>query len=136
MPEFTCYSPPTPAPPLRWGARENYQLIPRLVLRKPRSPSESPANLIRHVDLDAQLFSPGPDQVGVFLEHAARDDEVEVLLFEQVVGLFSGGDGADGADEHGVAEGLLEAHGEGRLGDVSVRGDGFLLCSRGKGVAS
>jgi len=79
------------------------------------SSTKPPSDLIGHVDLDTKFIRPGEDQAGVLLKRAAHDYEIQVVLFEEVVGQLRVVDGADGADGQVVADSFFDLDSEGGL---------------------
>ena len=88
----------------------------RLLLAAPTR--EAPANLVRELDGGAQVIGPGPDETRVLLEQATGGNEIKrgiivvLAASDKLLGEFTAEDVADGADEHLVANGLLNLLGE------------------------
>lgn len=76
-----------------------------------RPSSKAPSDLVRDIDLDAQLFGERPDQRRVLLKHSSADCEIETL-FQQLVRLLPACDVAHSADSDLVAKFLLDRFGE------------------------
>lgn len=90
--------------------------------------SEHPRKLHRQTNVDAELLGERPDRLVVSEELPREEDDIEALLFQDLLREGARVDVSDGADEDLVPDGLLHGDGEGRLVRRRVEVDAeFLL---------
>lgn len=108
------------------GLLHRYHLQAVLASALVSTSTETPANLLGHLDVDLQLVGELVDEAGVLLHPPAGHDHVDAGL-QDLLGQLAGLDAADSGHEDLVADNLLDVPGKwGLVGRAGLDGGGRL----------